>query len=169
MQGCTAAGWCGMAAWVPISEAARLLGVSADTVKRRIAAGQLRSRQEQRPQGYRWLVEVPDEAILEPEEAAEEHVESDKRTSETTALAVYRAEIARLEETVHLMMEELDVRRREVAELHHLLRDAVAGRAVGERLPNALPDGGQEPGQHGKSGHPRRWWPPWQGSSEPRR
>ena len=50
----------GVDAYVPLTEAAQRLGVSVDTVRRRIRAGELVAQREQRPQGYRWLVKLPE-------------------------------------------------------------------------------------------------------------
>jgi len=47
-------------AYVPLTEAAQWLGVSVDTVRRRIRTGELVAQREQRPQGYRWLVKLPE-------------------------------------------------------------------------------------------------------------
>ena len=44
---------------VPIKEAAERLGVSADTIKRRMKAGELVGHQKSTAQGFRWLVDVP--------------------------------------------------------------------------------------------------------------
>jgi len=41
------------------AEAARRLGVSVDTVERRLKRGELTGQQEQRAKGWRWLIEVP--------------------------------------------------------------------------------------------------------------
>ena len=46
---------------VSIDEAARHLGVSQDTIRRRIRNGELDAHQVERPQGYTWRVEFPDE------------------------------------------------------------------------------------------------------------
>lgn len=43
-----------------VNDAARFLGLSASTVRRRIAAGALQADREARPQGSRWLVYLPD-------------------------------------------------------------------------------------------------------------
>ena len=45
---------------VSLPEAAQRLGVSVDTVKRRLRRGELKGRQDPRPQGYTWLIEMPD-------------------------------------------------------------------------------------------------------------
>lgn len=44
--------------WVGLRDAATLMGVSVDTVKRRIQKRELESRRETIPQGFRWLVRV---------------------------------------------------------------------------------------------------------------
>ena len=46
---------------VSVAEAAKFLGVSEETVKRRIRRGELFGKQHPRPQGYAWMVEIPDE------------------------------------------------------------------------------------------------------------
>jgi excisionase family DNA binding protein len=46
-------------AFITVAQAAFQLGVSEDTVKRRIRRGELRGKQVSRPQGYVWLVELP--------------------------------------------------------------------------------------------------------------
>lgn len=46
-----------------IKEAAERLGVSSDTIRRRLKAGELAGRQEpQGKQGYRWIVQLPEDA-----------------------------------------------------------------------------------------------------------
>ena len=51
---------------VTIREAADRLGVSVDTVRRRLKAGELTGRQEPHgASGYRWLVQLPDDAPAE--------------------------------------------------------------------------------------------------------
>jgi hypothetical protein len=47
--------------WVTKKEPADCLGISIDTVDRRLKRGELRGRQQARPQGFTWLIEVPDE------------------------------------------------------------------------------------------------------------
>lgn len=47
------------ASWHTTTDAARALGVSPSTVRRRIAAGQLTARREPHGQSFRWLVLLP--------------------------------------------------------------------------------------------------------------
>ena len=52
--------------YLPLRLAAQRLGVSVDTVKRRLRAGQVRGIVEPRPQGTRWLVGVPRRTASSP-------------------------------------------------------------------------------------------------------
>jgi len=88
-----------------ITAAAEHLQVSTATVKRRLHKGTLKGRQVPRPQGYTWLVEV------------------DQDQDNTTADA---ALVTALRDQVQAQAEELDSRRREVAELHQLLAQQTA-------------------------------------------
>jgi hypothetical protein len=104
---------------VPIREAAGRLGVSDDTIRRRLRRGELVGEQQPTPQGFTWLVELPE-------------VEPSRRDTSTTPQAPTvppwerDGEIRRLEEMVAILREELDARRREVQELHILLQRAQA-------------------------------------------
>ena len=49
--------------YVPIKAAAELLGVSTDTVNRRIKAEEISAQREPMPNGWRWVVEVPEELV----------------------------------------------------------------------------------------------------------
>ena len=44
-----------------VAEASRRLGLTEDTVKRRLRKGELSGQRKPRPQGYVWLVELPEE------------------------------------------------------------------------------------------------------------
>jgi hypothetical protein len=46
--------------FVTVPEAATRLGIAPQTVKRRLKCGKLRGRQETTPQGFVWLVDIPD-------------------------------------------------------------------------------------------------------------
>jgi hypothetical protein len=50
--------------FLPLKEAATRLGISVDTARRRLRAGELTGEQRKTPQGFAWYVEVP--AIEEP-------------------------------------------------------------------------------------------------------
>jgi predicted RNase H-like nuclease (RuvC/YqgF family) len=56
--------------WVPKEEAARLLGVSIDTVERKLKRRELNGKQDPRPRGWRWLVEIPQDVATAETSAA---------------------------------------------------------------------------------------------------
>jgi len=102
---------------VSVGEAARRLGVSTDTIRRRIGKGELTAHQEPTPQGYRWEVE------LELDNKPVNH------ESNLEALVIA------LQSQVQAQGEELDARRREVQELHVLLQTAQTALTAPERHP----------------------------------
>ena len=48
-----------MTEWVSITQAAERIGVSPDTIRRRLKRGELKGRQERTAQGFVWQIEVP--------------------------------------------------------------------------------------------------------------
>ncbi len=91
---------------ISVGEAARRLGVSTDTIRRRIGKGELTAHQEPTPQGFRWEVELqPNDQSVNGHEGTE-------------------ALVTALQAQVQAQAEELDARRREVQELHVLLQTA---------------------------------------------
>ena len=114
-----------MRRWVTTKEAALLLGISEDTVKRRLKAGELNARQETMPRGFRWLVEVEVEAdTVEPPEPGPSDGE----------LAALRELIDVLRCNQDRFWEQLAMRDREISELHILLQRALepSRRAIAE-------------------------------------
>src|SRR4051794_11798860 len=51
---------------VTIREAATNLGVSSDTIRRRLRSGSLTGEREETPQGFVWYVNLPDDASTPP-------------------------------------------------------------------------------------------------------
>jgi len=87
-----------------INEAARLRGVSPDTIRRHIRMGLLTARKEHTPRGIRWLVEEPD-------------------ASETPLrIDVSEAAVRGMQEALEVLREELEARRREAWQLQGLLK-----------------------------------------------
>ena len=103
---------------VSVGEAARRLGVSVDTIRRRIGKGEITAHQEPTPQGYRWEVEL--ELTDQPLNGHDSNIE---------------ALVTTLQAQVQAQAEELDARRREVQELHVLLQTAQAALTAPERRP----------------------------------
>jgi len=102
-----------------ISQAAKLLGISQATVKRRLARGEIKGRQEARPQGYRWLVAVDTDRIHHQNTTHPSNGNSSDTAQLTTLVTTLQAQ-------VQAQAEELEARRREVAELHQLLGQQTA-------------------------------------------
>ena len=46
---------------VTMTEAARRLDVTVETVKRRLRRGELQGQKQPRPQGFTWLIEMPED------------------------------------------------------------------------------------------------------------
>lgn len=103
---------------VSVAEAAHRLGVSTDTIRRRIRAGELTAHQEPTAQGFRWEVE------LEPKDQPPNAPDSNLDALVTT-----------LQAQVQAQAEELEARRREVGELHVLLQNAQAALTAPETRP----------------------------------
>ena len=94
---------------VTIAEAARCLGMSIDSIRRRIAKGELNAHKVPSPHGEIYMVEIPENAL--PAETNEEKIDSG-------------ATIDAMLKTISVLENELDARRREVQELHVLLQQA---------------------------------------------
>ena len=94
-----------------IKEAAERLGVVEATVRRRIHKGELSAVQEETPQGFVWVVELPDSV--------------DEVQAESTGDG-YRELVEVLRREMDSKDVELEARRREVQELHVLLQQAQA-------------------------------------------
>jgi hypothetical protein len=105
---------------VSIAEAAHMLGMSQDTVRKRLRLGELTGEQVRAPGGFRWLVELPGENA-EPQGQCETHQEGT-----TSEVPYVRELIASLQAQIQAQQEELEARRREVEQLHVLLQQAQA-------------------------------------------
>jgi len=103
---------------VSIGEAAQRLGVSTDTIRRRIGKGELTAHQEPTPQGFRWKVE------LRPNDQPLNGYDNNLETLVSTLQAQIQAQA-----------DELDARRREVQELHVLLQTAQTALTTPQRRP----------------------------------
>jgi len=86
-----------------IAEAATHLGVSADTIRRRIRRGELSARQAPRPQGHVWMVELEDQEL-----------QDNHRSNNNEIVEILRQQLAEKDR-------QLDARTREISELHQLL------------------------------------------------
>ncbi len=94
---------------VSIDEAARLLGVSSHTVRRRLRNGELKGTQVANAGGFAWVVQVPDDVGQVDNPSAGE-------------LAAMKALIARMEAQIAAQEAELEARRRETQEFLFLIQ-----------------------------------------------
>ena len=95
---------------VTIAEAAKCLGMSIDSIRRRIAKNELKARKVTSPHGEIYLVELPDDAAPAP-------AVTEAKEDNTVAIEAMR-------KTISILETELESRRREVQELHVLLQQA---------------------------------------------
>jgi hypothetical protein len=91
-------------AYAPIADVAAAYGVSVDTIRRRIRKGELQGRKEQTPQGFRWMLPMPD-----PGETLPGH---------ETGIAIPQPDHAAM---VEVLQGELAARNAEIERLHALL------------------------------------------------
>jgi hypothetical protein len=117
-------------ALVTLVEAAYRLGVSVDTVRRRLQKGELRGQQQPSPSGHIWLVEI-DEEVNQNSRLADRSAAAEQ--GEQACLAACQADIRRLEEMVAMLQahivtqgSELEAKNQQIQELHVLLQTAQA-------------------------------------------
>jgi hypothetical protein len=101
---------------VSIPEAARRLGVTQETIRRRIRKGELASYQEPRPQGYVWFVDVPEEEL-----AAEEPKNPDFK-DDTSEVQLLREMMELVREELKTKDRQLESKDQQIKELHVLLQ-----------------------------------------------
>ena len=119
-------------ATVTIQEAAQHLGVSQDTVRRRIRKEELQARQTPTPQGFRWMVEL--EGLEEDAQAAHTpphmpgiggaQVKDDTNDANDANDANDGA-------LVEILREQLQEKDRQISELHRLLAQTALNAAPG--------------------------------------
>jgi DNA-binding transcriptional MerR regulator len=128
---------------VTIEEAARQLGVSPATVRRRAKRGQLKAIKRELPTGFQWFVEIP---INQGGPVATQDAQA--------AIHDQAAEVRRLEEHVADLRRRTDDQAREIAELHRLLANQqqlllMAPQAASQMATHAATQGvATQPGTH---------------------
>jgi predicted ArsR family transcriptional regulator len=110
---------------VSIKEAAQRLGVTEVTIRRRIRDGHLHAHQQPRPQGFTWVVTLPDQGE-EPSSLSGQSSDGNDGIEDSRREDVLEDIIRRQDETIQHLRHELEARRREVQELHVLLQQAQA-------------------------------------------
>jgi predicted ArsR family transcriptional regulator len=108
---------------VSIQEAATRLGVSVETIRRRLHNGVLKARQVPTPQGFVWMVELPNE---EPQQ--ETHSGEPEALHEL--VAVLKAQLEKKDHQLEIQaaahQEQLEAKDRQIEQLHVLLQQAQA-------------------------------------------
>jgi hypothetical protein len=89
---------------VTMTEAARRLDVTVETIKRRLRRGELQGHKQPRPQGFTWLIEMPEDTG--DQDSTPSVTPSDTPTG--------NAEVRRLEDMISLLQKELDITREEL-------------------------------------------------------
>ena len=129
--------------WVPKEEAARLLGVSIDTIERKLKRGELKGKQDPRPRGWRWLVEIPQDVAIAETFAAPAtnpaNAPADAHANELEALRelvdTVKDEVAQLRRQLQSQAEtyerqneayqqQLEAKDKQIEQLHVLLQQA---------------------------------------------
>ncbi len=111
-----------------ISQAVTRLGVSEVTIRRRLRKGELKGQKRQTPQGYVWMIEVPDDISEDKKNGSNEEGES---LSELVAALRSQVEgqqelVNSLQAQVKAQQEELTAKNKQIEQLHVLLQQAQA-------------------------------------------
>ncbi len=113
---------------VSINQAVTRLGVSEVTIRRRLRKGELKGQKRQTPQGYVWLIELPDDVSEDKKNGSNGEVES---LSELVAALRSQVEgqqelVDSLQAQVKVQQEELTAKNKQIEQLHVLLQQAQA-------------------------------------------
>src|SRR5918992_6040817 len=88
---------------VSVPEAARLLRVSENTVRRRLRSGELQGNHVASSGGFLWMVEIPDELRVENTDSGE--------------MTAMKALVARLEAQVSAQQEQLSIKDKQIEQI----------------------------------------------------
>jgi multidrug efflux pump subunit AcrA (membrane-fusion protein) len=111
-----------------IGQAVTRLGVSEVTIRRRLRKGELNGHKRQTPQGYVWMIELPDDVSEDNKNDGNEEGES---LSELVAALRAQVEgqqelVDSLQAQVKAQQEELTAKNKQIEQLHILLQQAQA-------------------------------------------
>ena len=114
-------------------EAAVILGVSPDTVKRKLQRGELVGHQEETPQGFRWIIELPDNADSSKHSSAapaDAPVTTGVGETLREIVDILKDEVAELRQQLQTQattyQEQLESKDKQIGELHVLLQQVQA-------------------------------------------
>ncbi len=137
--------------WASIADAASELGVSADTVRRRIKRQELLAKREQRAQGFRWLVRLDGDPLAVGTMAAPEPRGS---SPSGDAQPLQAAIVSERDELVRELRDQLTRREREASELRAIIARQASALEQAARLqvltatasPSSAAGGQDDPG-----------------------
>jgi hypothetical protein len=101
---------------VTIAEAALRLGISEPTARRRVRGGELPGTQVRTPQGFTWMVDLPDDLPSEPAPSGD--------------MAVMQGFIDSMNSQFQLLKEQLEAKDKQIEQLHVLLQHSQAALAA---------------------------------------
>jgi len=158
-----------MAERLTIKAAAARLGVSTDTIRRRIKAGTLTGERESTPQGHRWVVALP--VTLEPPPAPESvppgdvdnvHVTTGHAGADAVEVATLRERVAGLERLGAELATDRDAWRDQAARHEEAAQQLRTLVAQAQQMTRALPAGdGAPPDDRAAASTPAPvapWW-----------
>ena len=117
---------------VPIAEAARRLGVSVDTVKRRLRNGELQGYKQPGRGGFSWLIEIDESSPSNSlgNASANATVNAPANDGEVQALRelveTLRAQVTAQQSQLESHQQHFEAKDRQIGELHVLLQQAQA-------------------------------------------
>jgi hypothetical protein len=127
--------------WMTKEAAAQRLGVHVATIDRKLKRGELNGKQEPRPRGWRWLVELPDNVASTESPASSTHnpeyTPTDanaKAPTDATAndsallwqlINTLRDEVSLLQHQLEVHQQELEHRAQEMQRMQVLLQQAL--------------------------------------------
>ncbi len=119
---------------VTMAEAAKRLGVSVDTIRRKLRRGELQGYQQPRPQGFVWIVELSEEldnhGITFAETVADTSASYPGSKGEIYRLEemvdVLQAQVVAQQKQMEAQQEELTAKNKQIEQLHVLLQQAQA-------------------------------------------
>ena len=148
---------------VTVREAARRLGVSVATVRRRIAAGELDAETEERPQGTRFLVLLDDDAAEREKSRAQATRAQQGTAHDSTEVLFLRAEVERLHDALyreqqlhHAEKQAHNTTRAQLEEAREQLRLSASHQST-EHTEHDTSQGSERDAPQPR----RRWWALW--------
>jgi hypothetical protein len=112
--------------WVTKQEAATRLGVHIATIDRKLKRGELEARKESTQQGWRWLIELPEDvAPTEVSSSTTDNAETAGAGADAADIALLWQLVETLRDEVDLLKQELEHRAEEMHRMQVLLQQSL--------------------------------------------